>query len=180
MSRIGNKAISIPAGVTVTVAEGNLVTVKGPKGELTAQFNSELEIVVEATKAEVKRPNDTKVMKTFHGTTRALLNNMVVGVSEGFKKELQINGVGYRAQLQGNTLVVNAGYSHAIEKPVPAGLKVELPKNTIIIISGIDKQAVGQFAAEIREIRKPEPYKGKGIKYSDEVIRRKEGKTAKK
>ncbi|MBQ3253707.1 MAG: 50S ribosomal protein L6 [Acholeplasmatales bacterium] len=180
MSRIGNKAISIPAGVTVTVAEGNLVTVKGPKGELTAKFNSELEINVEATQAEVKRPNDTKVMKTFHGTTRALLNNMVVGVSEGFKKQLEINGVGYRAQLQGNTLVVNAGYSHTVEKPIPEGLKVELPKNTIIIISGIDKQAVGQFAAEVREIRKPEPYKGKGIKYSDEHIRRKEGKTAKK
>ena len=180
MSRIGNKAISIPAGVTVTVAEGNVVTVKGPKGELTAQFNSELEINVEATQAEVKRPNDTKVMKTFHGTTRALLNNMVVGVSEGFKKQLEINGVGYRAQLQGNTLVVSAGYSHPVEKPIPEGLKVELPKNTIIVISGIDKQAVGQFAAEIREIRKPEPYKGKGIKYSNEHIRRKEGKTAKK
>ena len=180
MSRIGNKAISIPAGVTVNVAEGNVVTVKGPKGELTAQFNSELEIVVEATKAEVKRPNDTKVMKTFHGTTRALLNNMVVGVSEGFKKQLEINGVGYRAQLQGNTLVVSAGYSHTVDMIIPEGLKVELPKNTIIIISGIDKQKVGQFAAEIREIRKPEPYKGKGIKYSDEVIRRKEGKTAKK
>ncbi len=180
MSRIGNKAISIPAGVTVTVAEGNLVTVKGPKGELTAQFNSELEINVEATQAEVKRPNDTKLMKTFHGTTRALLNNMVVGVSEGFKKQLDIIGVGYRAQLQGNTLVVSAGYSHPVEMPIPEGLKVELPKNTVIIISGIDKQAVGQFAAEIREIRKPEPYKGKGIKYSDEHIRRKEGKTAKK
>ena len=180
MSRIGNKAISIPAGVTVTVAEGNLVTVKGPKGELTAQFNSELEIIVEATMAEVKRPNDTKVMKTFHGTTRALLNNMVVGVSEGFKKQLEINGVGYRAQLQGNKLVVSAGYSHPVEKEIPEGVKVELPKNTVIVISGIDKQVVGQFAAEIREIRKPEPYKGKGIKYSDEVIRRKEGKTAKK
>ena len=180
MSRIGNKAISIPAGVTVTVAEGNLVTVKGPKGELTAQFNSELEIIVEATMAEVKRPNDTKVMKTFHGTTRALLNNMVVGVSEGFKKQLEINGVGYRAQLQGNKLVVSAGYSHPVEKEIPEGVKVELPKNTVIVISGIDKQVVGQFAAEIREIRKPEPYKGKGIKYSTEVIRRKEGKTVKK
>lgn len=180
MSRIGNKAISIPAGVTITVNEGNNVVVKGPKGELTAKFNSELEISVEATQAEVKRPNDTKIMKTMHGTTRALLNNMVVGVSEGFKKELQINGVGYRAQLQGNKLIVSAGYSHTVDMDVPADLKVELPKNTIIIISGIDKQKVGQFAAEIREIRKPEPYKGKGIKYSDEVIRRKEGKTAKK
>ncbi len=180
MSRIGNKAISIPAGVTVTVADGNNVAVKGPKGELTAKFNSELEISVGATQAEVKRPNDTKAMKTIHGTTRALLHNMVVGVSEGFKKQLEINGVGYRAQLQGNTLVVSAGYSHTVEMKVPEGLKVELPKNTIIIVSGIDKQAVGQFAAEIRDIRKPEPYKGKGIKYDYEVIRRKEGKTAKK
>ncbi len=180
MSRIGNKAISIPAGVTVTVADGNFVTVKGPKGELTATFNSDLKIIVEADKAEVKRPNDTKVMKTFHGTTRALLHNMIVGVSEGFKKQLEINGVGYRAQLQGNTLVVNAGYSHTCDMPIPEGLKVELPKNTVIVISGIDKQAVGQFAAEVRALRKPEPYKGKGIKYAGEHIRRKEGKTAKK
>ncbi|HIT44283.1 TPA: 50S ribosomal protein L6 [Candidatus Avacholeplasma faecigallinarum] len=180
MSRIGNKAIQIPAGVTVNVAEGNHVTVKGPKGELSFQFNSELEISVDATEIVVKRPNDTKEIKTIHGTTRALLHNMVVGVSEGFKKQLEINGVGYRAQLQGNTLVVSAGYSHTVEMPVPEGLKVELPKNTVIIISGIDKQKVGQFAAEIREIRKPEPYKGKGIKYDYEVIRRKEGKTAKK
>ena len=180
MSRIGNKAISIPAGVTVNVAEGNVVTVKGPKGELTAQFNSELEIKVEATQAEVKRPNDTKVMKTFHGTTRALLHNMIVGVSEGFKKTIEINGVGYRAQMQGNTLVLNAGYSHTVEKPLPNGIKVELPKNTVIVITGVDKQAVGQFAAEIREVRKPEPYKGKGFKYDYEHIRRKEGKTAKK
>lgn len=180
MSRIGNKAIAIPQGVTVTVTEGNSVTVKGPKGELTSQFNNELEISVSATEVLVKRPNDTKLMKTMHGTTRALLHNMVVGVSEGFKKQLEINGVGYRAQLQGNKLIVSAGYSHTVDMEIPADLKVELPKNTVIIISGIDKQKVGQFAAEIREIRKPEPYKGKGIKYSNEVIRRKEGKTAKK
>ena len=180
MSRIGNKAIQVPAGVTVSVAEGNLVTVKGSKGELSFQFNSELEINVSATEVVVKRPNDSKEMKTIHGTTRALLNNMVVGVSEGFKKTLEINGVGYRAALQGNKLVVSAGYSHNVEMVVPAGLKVELPKNTIIVISGIDKQLVGQFAAEIRDIRKPEPYKGKGIKYTTETIRRKEGKTAKK
>ena len=180
MSRIGNKAIPVPAGVTVSVAEGNLVTVKGSKGELSFQFNSELEINVSATEVVVKRPNDSKEMKTIHGTTRALLNNMVVGVSEGFKKTLEINGVGYRAALQGNKLVVSAGYSHNVEMVVPAGLKVELPKNTTIVISGIDKQLVGQFAAEIREIRKPEPYKGKGIKYDYETIRRKEGKTAKK
>ncbi len=180
MSRIGNKAITLPAGVSVEVAENNFVTVKGPKGELSFQFNSELEISTEGTECVVKRPNDTKLMKTMHGTTRALLHNMVVGVSEGFKKQLEINGVGYRAQLQGNTLVVSAGYSHTVELPVPAGLKVELPKNTTIIVSGIDKQLVGQFAAEIREVRKPEPYKGKGIKYDYEHIRRKEGKTAKK
>ena len=180
MSRIGNKAITLPAGVSVEVAENNVVTVKGPKGELSFQFNSELEISTEGTECVVKRPNDTKLMKTMHGTTRALLHNMVVGVSEGFKKQLEINGVGYRAQLQGNTLVVSAGYSHTVELPVPAGLKVELPKNTTIIVSGIDKQLVGQFAAEIREVRKPEPYKGKGIKYDYEHIRRKEGKTAKK
>jgi len=180
MSRIGNKAISIPAGVTVEVKDGNNVVVKGPKGELTAQFNSELEIKVEATQAEVKRPNDTKAMKMIHGTTRALLNNMVVGVSSGFTKTIEINGVGYRAQLSGNKLVLSAGYSHPVELEVPAGIKVECPKNTIINISGADKQAVGQFAAQIRETRKPEPYKGKGFKYSYEHIRRKEGKTAKK
>ena len=180
MSRIGNKAILVPAGVTISVAEGNLVTVKGPKGELSFQFNSELEISVSATECVVKRPNDSKEMKTIHGTTRALLNNMVVGVSSGFKKTLEINGVGYRAAMQGTKLVVSAGYSHNVEMTVPAGLKVELPKNTTIVISGIDKQLVGQFAAEIREIRKPEPYKGKGIKYDYETIRRKEGKTAKK
>ncbi len=182
MSRIGNKAITLPAGVSVNVAEGNLVTVKGPKGELSFQFNSELEIGTEGTECVVKRPNDTKQMKMFHGTTRALLHNMVVGVSEGFKKTLEINGVGYRAQLSGDKkkLIVSAGYSNNVEKEIPAGLSVELPKNTQIIISGIDKQKVGQFAAEIREIRKPEPYKGKGIKYDYEHIRRKEGKTAKK
>ena len=180
MSRIGNKVINVPAGVTVTVADNNNVTVKGPKGELNFKFNNELEISVSATEVAVKRPNDTKEMKALHGTTRALLNNMVKGVSEGFTKQLEINGVGYRAALQGNKLVLSAGYSHNVEMEVPAGLKVELPKNTNIIISGIDKQLVGQFAAEIREVRKPEPYKGKGIKYSYETIRRKEGKTAKK
>jgi large subunit ribosomal protein L6 len=180
MSRIGNKAIPLPAGVTVSVAEGNLVTVKVPKGELVNKFNCALEIDVQSTEIVVKRPNDSKEMKTFHGTNRALLHNMVVGVSEGFKKTLEINGVGYRAALQGCKLVGSAGYSHTVDMVVPAALKVELPKNTPIIISGIDQQLVGQFAAEIREIRKPEPYKGKGIKYVYEHIRRKEGKTAKK
>ena len=174
MSRIGNKAITLPAGVSVEVAENNFVIVKA------LRVSSDLELSTDCTECVVKRPNDTKLMKTMHGTTRALLHNMVVGVSEGFKKQLEINGVGYRAQLQGNTLVVSAGYSHTVELPVPAGLKVELPKNTTIIVSGIDKQLVGQFAAEIREVRKPEPYKGKGIKYDYEHIRRKEGKTAKK
>ena len=180
MSRIGNKVVNIPAGVTVTVADNNLVTVKGPKGELSFQFNNDIEVSVSATEVAVKRPNDTKEMKTLHGTTRALINNMVKGVSEGFTKKLEINGVGYRAALQGKTLVVSAGYSHTVEKEIPAGLEVKLPKNTIIEISGVDKQLVGQFAADIRDIRKPEPYKGKGIKYDYEVIRRKEGKTAKK
>jgi large subunit ribosomal protein L6 len=180
MSRIGNKVVNIPAGVTVSVADNNLVTVKGPKGELSFQFNNEMTISVSATEVAVKRPNDTKEMKTLHGTTRALINNMVKGVSEGFTKKLEINGVGYRAALQGNKLVISAGYSHNVEFDIPAGLKVVLPKNTNIEISGIDKQLVGQFAAEIRDVRKPEPYKGKGIKYDYEVIRRKEGKTAKK
>lgn len=180
MSRIGNKLINVPAGTTVTVAEGNYITVKGPKGELSAQFNSELTFEIEANVITVKRPNDTKLMKTVHGTARANLNNMVVGVSEGFKKTLDIIGVGYRAQLKGNTLVVSAGYSHDVEKEIPQGIKVELPKNTQVVISGVNKQVVGQFAAEIRGIREPEPYLGKGIRYTDEVVRRKEGKTAKK
>ncbi len=179
MSRIGNKPILLPADVNVTVTN-NTVNVKGPKGELSFDFDSSLTVVVEDNHLLVKRPNDTKWSKTIHGTTRALVHNMVEGVSKGFTKTLEINGVGYRAQLSGNKLTVYAGYSHTVELEVPSGLKVELPKNTIINISGIDKQLVGQFAAEIREIRKPEPYKGKGIKYSDEHVRRKEGKTAKK
>ena len=179
MSRIGNKAITLPAGVSVEVAAGNLVTVKGPKGELSFQFNSELEIATVGSECVVKRPNDTKVMKMFHGTTRALLNNMIVGVSEGFKKQLDIIGVGYRAQLQGNTLVVNAGHSHPHNMVIPEGLTVKVPTPTEIRISGIDKQLVGQFAAEVRILRKPEPYKGKGIRYQGEYVRRKEGKKAK-
>ena len=176
MSRIGNKAINLPAGVTVTVAEGNLVTVKGPKGELSFKFNRAININVEENVITLTRPNDS--VKALHGTTRAVLGNMVKGVSEGFTKKLIITGVGYRAALQGNKLIVSAGYSHTIDLEVPAGLKVELPKNTEIVISGSDKQLVGQFAAVIREIRKPEPYHGYGIHYSDEVIERKEGKTA--
>lgn len=180
MSRIGNKVINLPAGTTVDVKEGNFVTVKGAKGTIDFQFNSEIKINVQNKSVVVERPNDDKEMKMMHGTTRAVLNNMIVGVSDGFKKQLDINGVGYRAALQGNKLVVSAGYSHNVELIIPEGIKVELPKNTTVIVSGFDKQAVGQFAANIRAIRKPEPYKGKGIKYSDEIVRRKEGKTAKK
>ena len=179
MSRIGNKPILLPADVTVTV-KNNTVDVKGPKGELTFDFNADINVEVVGNEVLVKRPNDTKWMKTIHGTTRALVHNMVEGVSKGFTKTLEINGVGYRAQLQGNKVVLSIGYSHQVELEIPQGLKVETPKATVINISGIDKQLVGQFAAEIREVRKPEPYKGKGIKYTDEHIRRKEGKTAKK
>ena len=179
MSRIGNKKVTLPAGVTLT-NEANYVTVKGPKGELSAQFDKNMEIVVEGNGVVIKRPDDSKTMKTIHGTTRANLNNMVVGVSEGFKKQLDIIGVGYRAQLQGNTLVVSAGYSHDVNLEIPTGIKAEVVKGTTIIISGTDKALVGKFAAEIRDIRKPEPYLGKGIRYTDENVRRKEGKTAKK
>lgn len=178
MSRIGNKHIDLPAGVSFTVSEENLATVKGPKGELSLQVNPNLEVKVEGNVVTLTRPNDT--FKAIHGTSRALLANMVKGVSEGFSKKLVIVGVGYRAALEGNTLVVNAGYSHQVRLDVPQGLKVELPKNTEVVISGADKQVVGQFAAVVRQIRKPEPYKGKGIAYDGEKIRRKEGKTAKK
>ena len=179
MSRIGNKKITLPANVTLTNDNGNVV-VKGPKGELSAKFNSNIEIVVEGSEITLKRPNDTKEMKAIHGTTRANLANMITGVSEGFKKQLDIIGVGYRAQLQGKKLVISAGYSNDVEKESPAGLTAEVIKGTSIVISGIDCQLVGAFAAEIRSIRKPEPYHGKGIRYTDEHVRRKEGKTAKK
>lgn len=179
MSRIGNKKVTLPAGVSLT-NEGNKVTVKGPKGELTTQFNTNMVFEVEGNVVTIKRPDDTKEMKTIHGTTRANFANMVVGVSEGFKKQLDIIGVGYRAQLQGNKLIISAGYSHDVEFEVPADLKVEVVKGTTLIVSGIDNQVVGQFAAKIRAVRKPEPYHGKGIRYTDEHVRRKEGKTAKK
>lgn len=180
MSRIGNKKVTLPAGVTFNVDENNNVTVKGPKGELSAPFNKNIKFEVEGDVVTVVRPDDSKAMKTIHGTSRANFNNMVVGVSEGFKKQLDIIGVGYRAALKGNTLVISAGYSHDVEFEIPQGISVELPKNTIVIVSGINKQVVGQFAAEIRAVRKPEPYLGKGIRYTDENVRRKEGKTAKK
>ena len=180
MSRIGKKVITLPANVKVTVEDGNFVTVEGPKGKLSFKFNSEMQINVSSTEVSVVRPDDSKVNRTNHGTTRALLHNMVVGVSEGFTKKLEINGVGYRAQVQGNKLIVNAGYSNPVEMVIPQGIKVECPKPVEINISGADKQAVGEFAANVRAVRGPEPYKGKGIKYSTETIRRKEGKTAKK
>ena len=180
MSRIGKKVITLPAKVKVTVEAGNLATVEGPKGKLSFKFNSEMQINVSSTEVSVVRPDDTKEMKTIHGTTRALLHNMVVGVSEGFTKKLEINGVGYRANVQGSKLVINAGYSNPVEMVIPQGIKVECPKPVEINISGADKQAVGEFAANVRAVRGPEPYKGKGIKYSTETIRRKEGKTAKK
>ena len=178
MSRIGNKVIVLPAGVELTNND-NVVTVKGHKGELTREFSKDIEIRVEGTEVTLHRPNDSKEMKTIHGTTRALLNNMVIGVSEGFKKELEMRGVGYRAQLQGNKLVLAVGKSHPDEVEAPAGITFELPNPTTIVISGISKEKVGQTAAYVRSLRSPEPYKGKGIRYVGEYVRLKEGKTGK-
>ena len=177
MSRIGRMPITVPAGVTVTIADGNVVTVKGPKGELTKALRPEMIIEVEGNVVTVKRPSDSKMHTAMHGMTRALLNNMVVGVTDGFKKELDVNGVGYRVAKEGTNLVMNLGFSHQVIMPEVEGITVEVPAPNKIIINGCDKQAVGQFAAEVREKRPPEPYKGKGIKYVDEVIRRKVGKT---
>ena len=178
MSRIGNKVIVLPAGVELTNND-NVVTVKGPKGELTREFSKDIEIRVEDTEVTLHRPNDSKEMKTIHGTTRALLNNMVTGVSEGFKKELEMRGVGYRAQLQGSKLVLAVGKSHPDEVEAPEGIIFELPNPTTIVVSGISKEVVGQTAAYVRSLRSPEPYKGKGIRYVGEFVRRKEGKTGK-
>ena len=178
MSRIGNKVIPLPAGIELTNKD-NVVTVKGPKGELTRTFSKDIEIRVEGTELTLHRPNDTKEMKTIHGTTRSLLNNMVHGVSEGFKKELEMRGVGYRAQLQGKKLVLSVGKSHPDEVEAPEGITFELPNPTTIVVSGISKEVVGQTAAYIRSLRAPEPYKGKGIRYVGEFVRRKEGKTGK-
>ena len=172
--------IAVPAGVTVDVAENNKVTVKGPKGTLERVLPEGMEIKVEENVINVTRPDETKRMKSLHGLTRTLINNMVVGVTEGYAKKLEVNGVGYRAQKNGKTLVLNLGYSHPVELTDPEGLEVEVPDQNTIIVKGIDKEKVGQYAAEIRSKREPEPYKGKGIKYSDEVIRRKVGKTGKK
>ncbi len=178
MSRIGNKTITIPAGVEINVASGNEVTVKGPKGTLTRQFSDLMEIKQEENEIKVIRPNDEKHTKQLHGTTRALLNNMVEGVSSGFTKSLELVGIGFRSAVSGNKLTLNIGYSHPVEFAIPEGINAECKSATEIIISGIDKQLVGEFAANVRASRKPEPYKGKGVRYKDEHVRRKEGKTA--
>ena len=180
MSRIGRLPVAVPAGVEVKVAENNVVTVKGPKGTLERVLPAEMDIKIEDGHVVVTRPNDLKKMKSLHGLTRTLIHNMVVGVTEGYKKDLEINGVGYRAQKQGNKLILSLGYSHPVEMVDPEGVTTTLDGQTKITVSGIDKEKVGQYAAEIRDKRRPEPYKGKGIKYADEVIRRKVGKTGKK
>ncbi|MCM3706673.1 MULTISPECIES: 50S ribosomal protein L6 [Cytobacillus] len=178
MSRIGKKPIEIPTGVTVT-NDNNTVTVKGPKGELTRSFNQDIEIKVEDSVINVSRPSDAKDHRALHGTTRALLANMVEGVSKGFERGLELIGVGYRAQKQGKKLVLNVGYSHPVEIEPEEGIEVEVPSNTKIIVKGTNKERVGALAAKIREVRPPEPYKGKGIRYEGEYVRRKEGKTGK-
>ena len=180
MSRIGRMPITVPAGVEVSIAAGNVVTVKGPKGTLVQNLHPEMILEQEGNIINVKRPSDDKTHCALHGMTRALLHNMVVGVSEGFKKTLEINGVGYRAAKEGNELVMNLGYSHPVKMAEIEGITIEVPSQNQIVISGPDKQKVGQFAANVREKRPPEPYKGKGIKYADETIRRKVGKTGAK
>ncbi len=180
MSRIGRMPIAIPAGVTVDIAENNNVTVTGPRGTLSRALAPEMEIRIDGDQITVSRPNDLKKMKSLHGLTRTLINNMIVGVTEGYTKRLEINGVGYKAVKQGDKLILSLGYSHPVEMTDPEGVTSTLDGQTAIIISGIDKEKVGQYAADIRDKKKPEPYKGKGIKYSDEVIRRKVGKTGKK
>ena len=177
MSRIGRMPIELPAGVEVKVGDNNVVTVKGPKGSLTQQLHPAMSFNQEGNVIHVTRPNDLKENRALHGLTRSLLHNMVVGVTEGFKKELDVNGVGYRVAKEGKKLVMNLGFSHQVFVDEPEGITIEVPNPNHIVISGCNKQQVGQFAAEVREKRPPEPYKGKGIKYTDEVIRRKEGKT---
>ena len=179
MSRIGNRVLQVPTGVTVT-KEGNKLTVKGPKGELVKEFNELIDIQINENTIECKRANEAKFTKSIHGTTNALIKNMLTGVSEGFTKELESVGVGYRFNVAGNKITVSAGYSHPVIVEIPSDLKVESPSNTELKISGIDNQKVSEFAANIRKIRKPEPYKGKGIRYKGEHIRRKEGKKAAK
>ena len=177
MSRIGRAPITVPAGVEITLGDNNVVTVKGAKGTLTQQFHANMAIAIDGNVVTVTRPNDLKENRSLHGLTRTLINNMIVGVTEGYKKTLEVNGVGYRVALEGNKLVMNLGFSHQVIMEAPAGITIEVPTPNQIIISGYDKQLVGQFAANVREKRPPEPYKGKGIKYSDEVIRRTVGKT---
>lgn len=179
MSRVGKKPIEVPADVTVTIGDNNVVTVKGPKGELTRTFNKDIAIVLEDNVVTLSRPSETKEHRTIHGTTRALLANMILGTSQGFERVLELVGVGYRAQLQGEKLVLNVGYSHPVEFTPEDGLSVEVPANTKVIIKGIDKERVGALASNIRQVRPPEPYKGKGIRYEGEKVRRKEGKTGK-
>jgi large subunit ribosomal protein L6 len=179
MSRVGKKPIEVPAGVTITVGENNVVTVKGPKGELSRTFNKDIAISQEDNILTLSRPSDSKEHRTIHGTTRALLANMITGVSAGFERALELVGVGYRAQLQGTKLVLNVGYSHPVEFTPEEGLTVEVPANTRVVIRGIDKERVGALASNIRQVRPPEPYKGKGIRYEGEAVRRKEGKTGK-
>ena len=180
MSRIGRMPIAIPAGVTVEVAENNKVTVKGPKGTLERVLPAEMEIKVEGAEVVVSRPNDLKKMKSLHGLTRTLINNMVVGVTTGYQKKLEVNGVGYKVSKAGKVLNLSLGFSHPVEMVDPEGIESVVEGQNIIIVKGIDKEKVGQYAAEIRDKRRPEPYKGKGIKYADEVIRRKVGKAGKK
>ena len=179
MSRIGKMPIAIPAGVTIDIAENNMITVKGPKGTLSRVLSPDMEIKVEGAEVVVNRPNDLKRSKSLHGLTRTLINNMVIGVTVGYEKALEINGVGYKAAKEGKKLVLSLGYSHPVNMMDPEGIESSVDNNRIII-KGIDKEKVGQYAAEIRDKRRPEPYKGKGIKYADEVIRRKAGKTGKK
>ncbi|PKR83129.1 50S ribosomal protein L6 [Heyndrickxia camelliae] len=179
MSRVGKKPIEIPSGVTITVDGNNNVTVKGPKGELSRSFSPEITINVEENVINVTRPSESKTHRTLHGTTRALLANMVEGVSKGFEKSLELVGVGYRAQKQGKKLVLNVGYSHPVEFEPESGLEIEVPSNTKVIVKGTSKERVGALAANIRDVRPPEPYKGKGIRYEGEYVRRKEGKTGK-
>lgn len=176
MSRIGIKPVSLPAGVEVSVTDKNVVTVKGPKGELQEQVSTLLTVEVKENEVVVSRPSDAKEYRSQHGLARTLINNMVVGVSQGYEKKLQIVGVGYKAEKKGNDLVMNLGYSHQVIMPDPEGITTEVPNATEIIVKGIDKAFVGNYAANIRKWRQPEPYKGKGIKYADEVILRKEGK----
>lgn len=179
MSRIGKRPIEIPEGVTVDIQQGNTVTVKGPKGELTNTFNEEMKIELEGNEINVIRPSESKEHRSIHGTTRSVLDNMVVGVSKGFERSLELIGVGYRAQLQGKKLVLNVGYSHPVEFTPEEGIEIEVPENTKIIVRGIDRERVGALASNIRLTRPPEPYKGKGVRYVGEHVRRKEGKTGK-